>query len=60
MSLKAKYDQYTSFYTHVHVLFSILNVSLNFWCDVESQFLRHGQRNHGRADHLYVLPVEKM
>ena len=48
-----------TFYAHVHVLFGFLNVSLDLRCDVKSQFLRHGQRYHRRANYLSPPPVER-
>ena len=44
--------------SHVHTLLGLLDVLLDLRCDVEVEFLRHGQRQHGRLHHLR-LPPEK-
>lgn len=46
-------------YIHVHILFGFLDVTLHLWGNVETQFLRHGQRNHRGAHHLDPLPVKE-
>lgn len=46
-------------YIHVHVLFGFLDVALHLWGNVKTQFLRHGQGNHGGAHHLDPLPVKE-
>lgn len=46
-------------YIHVHILFGSLYVSLDLRCNVKTQFLRHGQGNHGGANHFSSLPDEK-
>lgn len=46
-------------YIHVHILFGFLDVALHLWGNVKTQFLRHGQGNHGRAHHLDPLPVKE-
>ena len=44
-------------YLHVEVLLCLLNVSLDFWCDVKPQLFGHWQRNHGRSYQLRFLPA---
>lgn len=44
-------------YVHVHILLGFLYVSLDLGRDVEAQLLRHAEWNHGRADHLRLLPA---
>lgn len=51
----------TAPYIHIHILFGFLNVSLDVRCNVKTQFLRHGEWHHGRADHFSLfLPVKKI
>lgn len=47
-------------HVHVHILFGFLNVSLDLRGNVKSQFLRHVQGNHGRANYFSLLPVDEM
>lgn len=50
----------TALHLHVHILFGLLNVSLDLRCNVKTQFLRCSQGNHGRTHYFGFPPVEKM
>lgn len=58
--IKAETIIITASHLHVHILFGFLNVSLDFRCNVKTQFLRHGQGNHGRANYFSSPSVEKI
>ena len=49
----------TVHHIHVQILFGFLNVTLHLRGNVKTQFLRHGQGNHGRSHHVDPLPVKE-